>query len=81
VGVNRPVFGAVPSGGGAVVVALLVGNSSDVAGLAFGAAVPDAIITAFTAAIFAFKLNTFLLCFFFWVWLPCPGPGMAKCRK
>jgi hypothetical protein len=61
-----------------VVVALLGGNGSDVARLAFGVAMFDAIITAFTAAILAFKLNAFSHHFFLLLRLPCPGPGMLN---
>ena len=56
----------------AVVVALLGSNGSDAAVLAF------AIITAFMAAIFTFRLNTFSHRFFFWECFPCPGPGIPN---
>jgi hypothetical protein len=38
-------------------------------------------IMAFTAAMFAFKLNAFSRRFFFWECFPCPGPGIAEYRK
>jgi hypothetical protein len=78
VGVNGRAFDAVLFAGGAVVVASLGGNGSDVARLAFGVAVFDAIITAFTAAILAFKLDAFSHHFFLLLRLPCPGPGMLN---
>jgi hypothetical protein len=56
----------------AVVVVLLGSNGSDVAVLTF------AIITAFTAVIFAFRLNMFSCRFFFWECFPCPGPGIPN---
>jgi hypothetical protein len=34
--------------------------------------------TAFTAAIFAFKLNAFSRPFFFGARFPCPGPGILN---
>ena len=38
-------------------------------------------ITAFTAIMFAFKLNAFSRRFFFWECFPCPGPGIAEYRN
>ena len=38
-------------------------------------------ITAFTATIFAFKLNAFLCHFFFWECFPCPSPGIAEYKR
>jgi hypothetical protein len=43
-----------------------------------GAIVLNAVVTAFTAAIFAFKSNAFSRRFFFWLRLPCPGPGITE---
>jgi hypothetical protein len=56
----------------------LGGNGSDVAVLVFSAAVLDAVIMAFTAAMFAFRLNAFSCHFFLLLRLPCPGPGIAE---
>jgi hypothetical protein len=53
-------------------------NVVDGAVVALGAVVFESVITAFTAAIFASKLNAFSRLFFFWVCLPCPGPGIAE---
>ena len=69
---------AVSSVSSAAVVTALGGNVVMVAILAFGAVVLDAIITAFTAAIFAFKLDAFSRHVFLWLRLPCPGPGMLS---
>jgi hypothetical protein len=60
---NRPISGMVSSVG-------------SVAVLAFRAEVLDAVVTALAAAMFAFKSNVFSREFFFWLRLPCPGPGM-----
>jgi hypothetical protein len=34
-----------------------------------------------TAALFSFKLSMFLCHFFFWLCLPCPGPGMLSVMR
>jgi hypothetical protein len=70
----------VSSVGSAAVVTSLGGNVVKVAVLAFGAIVLDAVITVFTAAIFAFNLDAFSRHFFLWLCLPCPGPGMLGVR-
>jgi hypothetical protein len=66
-------FAVVFVAGGAIVVPSLGSHGSD---MAFGAAVLNAIITAFMAAMFA--LRVFLCCFFLLLHLPCPGPGMLR---
>ena len=63
-----------------VAVVLLGNNIVNGAVVALGAIVLDAVITAFTAAIFMFKLNTFLRHFFFRACFPCPGPGILNVR-
>jgi hypothetical protein len=60
----------------AAVVTALGGNVIGMAILAIGDDVLDAVITAFTAAIFVSKMDAFLCHFFLWAHLPCPGPGM-----
>jgi hypothetical protein len=57
------------------VITTLGGNVARVAVFAFAAIVLDAVITVFTAAIFALGC-AFSHHFFFWLRLPCPGPGM-----
>jgi hypothetical protein len=79
--VYEAVFGAILFAGGVTAVTSLGSNIVNIATVTLGAIVFDAVITAFTAVIFAFKLDAFLRHFFFWVRLPCPGPGMAECRK
>jgi hypothetical protein len=71
---------AVSFADGVTAVVSLGSNVVDVAMVALGAVVFDAIITAFTAAILAFKLNVFSRHFFFWERLPCPGPGILSVR-
>ena len=63
-------------------VTALDGSIAKVAVLAFAADVLDAVITAFTAVTFAFKLDVFSRHIFLWLRLPCPGPGMwlEDCR-
>ena len=56
---------------GTVVIVLLGGAAS-----AFGADALEAVIMAFTAAMFAFKFDASSCHFFFWARFPCPGPGM-----
>ena len=63
-------FAVVFIAGGAIVVPLLGSHGSD---MAFGAAVLDAIITAFMATMF--MLRVFLHHFFLLFCLSCPGPG------
>ena len=59
--------------------ALLLGDDDiGMTVVAVGAGTLDAVIVAFTAAIFAFKLNVFLPCFFFWKCFPRPGPGILS---
>jgi hypothetical protein len=58
----------------------LGGNIVKVAVLVFGVIVLDAIIMAFTVAIFTFNLDVFSHHFFLWLRLPCPGPGMLGVR-
>jgi hypothetical protein len=55
---------AVSSVSSAVIVTALCGNVADIAVLAVKAAVFDAVITAFIAAILAFKLDAFSRHFF-----------------
>ena len=74
------VFGVGSSVNSAVVVTALGGNVVRVVILAFGVVVLNAIITALTAVMFAFKLDVFSRHFFLWLRLPCPGPGIAECR-
>ena len=57
------------SAGGVVVVPLV---------FAFEADALDAVITAFTAAMLAFRFNVFSCHFFFWLHFPWPGPGMSS---
>jgi uncharacterized membrane protein YbhN (UPF0104 family) len=64
------------SASSAAVVTALGSDIARVVILAFR--VLDAVITAFTAAIFASKLNTFSRRFFFWACFPCPGPGILN---
>ena len=71
-----PASCVVLSVGSDVVVTALSGNVARVADFAFR--VLSAIIMAFTAVMFTFKLNVFSCHFFFWVHLPCPGPGIAE---
>jgi hypothetical protein len=65
---------------GVAIISSLGDDDFDMAVLAFDASVLDAIITAFTAAIFAFDLDAFSRHFFLWLRLPCPGPGMLGVR-
>jgi hypothetical protein len=58
----------------AVVVTAL--GAIRVAVLALGTVALGAVITALTAAIFAFNFSALSRHFFFWLRLPCPGPGM-----
>ena len=60
-----------------VAVSLLGDDDVGVAIFAGGADALDAVITAFMAAIFAFRC-VFSRHFFFWARLPCPGPGIAE---
>ena len=46
----------------------------------FGADALEAVITAFTAAMFAFKFDALSRHFFLLLRLPCPGPGMLVDR-
>jgi hypothetical protein len=71
------VYGAVSSVSESVVVVSLGGNVVRVAVLMFGVVVLNAIITAFTAAILAFKLDVFLH-HFFWLCLPSLGLGILS---
>ena len=72
---------AVAVGGGTgsyastVVVVPLCGTFS-----VFGADALDAVITAFTAAMFTFKFDALSRHFFLLLRLPCPGPGMLVNR-
>ena len=61
-----------------VAVVLLGGDAFDIAVVADGVNVLNAVDTAFTAVIFVFVLNTFSCHFFLWLYLPCPGPGMLS---
>ena len=61
-----------------VAASLLGDNDIGMAVVAVGADMLDAVIMAFMAAIFVFKLNTFLPCFFFWKCFPRPGPGILS---
>jgi hypothetical protein len=76
VAVYKLISGVASSVNSAAVVTALGGDVVRVVVLAFGAVVLDAIITALTAAMFAFKLDAFSRHFFLWARLPCPGPGM-----
>jgi hypothetical protein len=70
--------GAVSSVSPAAVVTALGGNVVRVAVLACRADVFDAVVTAFTAIMFAFRLNAFSRHFFLLLRLPCPGPGIPN---
>lgn len=59
----------------AMISSSLGDDDFDAVVLAFGASVLDAVGTAFTAAIFASKMDAFSRHFFLWLRLPCPGPG------
>jgi hypothetical protein len=73
---SEAIFGAVSFAGGVTAVTSLGSDIVDMNMVAFGAIVFDAIITVFTAAIFASDLDMFLCHFFLLLHLPCPGPGM-----
>ena len=55
---------------------VLPGGFRGVAVLVVGADVLSATIMVLTAVVLSFKLCTLSRHFFFWVHLPCPGPGM-----
>ena len=74
------VFDAVSFSGGFVAPMLLSDDIVDVAVVVVGADVLSAVITALTAVVLSFKLHTLSRHFFFWVHLPCPGPGMLGVR-
>jgi hypothetical protein len=76
VAVYELVSGTVSSVSTAAVVTTLDGSIAKVAVLALGADVLNAVITAFTAVMFMFKLDAFSHHFFLWLRLPCPGPGI-----
>ena len=78
--VYDPVFDAVSSVSTTAVVTTLGGSVDKVAVLVFGAVVLGAVITAFTDAMFASKLNVFSCHFLFWECFPCLGPGMLSVR-
>ena len=81
VAVYEPMIFAVSSVSSAAVVTALGGDVVRVAALAFGADVLDAaVITEFTAIMFAFILDALSRHFFFWPRLPCPGPGMLSVK-
>ena len=58
--------------------------SNDVVGVAVvavGADVLGAVITALTAVVLSFRLSALSRHFFFWLRLPCPGPGIAEWKN
>ena len=72
---------AVAVGSGAVVFSgAVVGMPLGGTTSAFGVDALDAVITAFTAAMFAFKFDALSRHFFLLLRLPCPGPGMLVDR-
>ena len=89
---NRPISGMVSSVGAVDVCPalsevsvlaggmVLPGSLGDVAVVAVGADVLGTVITALTAVVLSFKLRALSRHFFFWVRLPCPGPGMLGVR-
>ena len=62
--------------GSAVVVTMLGADAVRVAVLTLETVALGAVITVLIAAIFAFNFGALLCHFFFWLHLPCPGPGM-----
>ena len=72
--------GAASSLSSAVVITTLGGDIVRVAISAFRAIVLNAAIMVFMAIMFMFKLDMFSCHFFFWLRLPCPGPGMLGGR-
>jgi hypothetical protein len=62
---SEAIFGAVSFAGGVTVLTSLGSDTVDVAMVALGAVVFNAVITVFTAAIFASDLDAFSRHFFF----------------
>jgi hypothetical protein len=60
------------------VVTMLGVGAVRVAVLTLGTIVLGAVIMALTAVMFSFNLGTSSRHFFFWLHLPCPGPGIAE---
>ena len=79
--IYEAVLGTFSFASGVVAVSSLGNGVVDVAVVAVGADILDAVITAFTAAMFAFKLNALSRPFFFWLGLPHPGPGIAEWKN
>ena len=74
-------LGAVSFVGGDMVVSSLGDGTVAVTVVAIGADVLSAVITALTAVLFSFRLSALSCHFFFWLRLPCPGPGIAEWKN